>query len=671
MVFARKQGVEGMARLLLKVCWNKEELTMTFTVVHPEPPPPLACAGQSVFSGRDSYSLILDAAGVVRALGGPAAEAERTRLLLGQDYLRQVRTFPCPKAEIAAVVEQGVRDLLAGRRHQFACDHECVRNPGRPCFRITGVRLDGPAGPLVFVQHENVSEAKRNERDLSLARFTLDHAADAIFWAGESGGFEYVNDQACAMLGYSAEELLKLSVWDVDTSMTRDLWKTAWEKCRTESVLLLESSSRSRDGRLLPVEVTVKHLVSGGKEFHCAYVRDISARRALEAQFRQAQKLEAVGRLAGGVAHDFNNLLTVISGYGDLLLERAELRESDRSLLQEMLAAAGRAAGLTKQLLLFSRKQLIQPAVIGLNPLLKQMGAMLRRLMGEDVTIELKDAADLGPIKADPGQVEQIVMNLALNARDAMPSGGHLTLETANMSVAEDGIPGPKRLPAGSWTVLRVRDNGAGMDEATLSHLYEPFFTTKEAGKGTGLGLSTVYGIVKQAGGHIFCHSEVGKGTSFTLLFPRCGEPAANAAPSGAEAKAGGHGTVLLVEDDANVRMLARLSLVGHGYAVIEAAQGSEAIRKAREKDFAFDAIVTDMVMPFMNGMDVIRQIRSRKPGLPALLMTGYLDAGISEADLRKEEIIFMQKPFQSADLLARVREAMKKPASPPAGQAA
>ena len=643
------------------------------TSAHPgstEPRLP-GCAGDLFFSGRDSYSILLDEKGTVRSIDGHAADVARTRSLLGQDYLLQVRTFPCPRSEVASILEQGVKDLLSATKKHFSYEHVCVRDPGRPCFRISGMRLEGPDGAQVLLMHENVSAAKRNESDLSLARFTLDHAADAIFWAGESGGFEYVNDQACALVGCPREELLRLHVWDVDTSITRDHWKSAWEKCRTENVLQFESTTKARDGRMIPVEVSVKHLRTQGREFHCAYVRDISARRLLESQLRQAQKLDAVGRLAGGVAHDFNNLLTVINGYSDLLLERATLRDSDRSLLQEILAAGSRGAALTHQLLAFSRKQLIQPAMIDLNLLLKQVLSMLKRLLGENIAIDISARDELGRIKADPGQIEQVVMNLAVNARDAMPGGGRLTLETANLSVTDDGIPGPKRLPAGSWVALRVRDTGSGMDEEVQSHLFEPFFTTKEAGKGTGLGLSTVYGIVKQAGGHIFCHSEVGKGTSFTLLFPRGeGSTAAAAAPK-AEAKAPSRETVLLVEDDANVRMLARLGLVSQGYIVLEAPNGSEALKLARDRGFKVDFLVTDMFMPFMNGMDLIHTLRELKPGLPAILMTGYLDPGVTEAELKKQDIGFLQKPFQSRQLAGMVREALDRGRSGMIGHAA
>ena len=510
-----------------------------------------------------------------------------------------------------------------------------------------------------------VAKTLRDQERLSrLARFAIDQAAEAIFWAQEQGKFVYVNDAACRLLGYTSAELLQMSVWDVDTGLKAEAWRGAWEQAKKEEVMRLESTCRARDGRLIPVEITIKHLEAEGTQFTCAYVRDVSARKQLEDQFRQAQKLEAVGRLAGGIAHDFNNLLTVINGYSSLLLDRLPATSTDRSALLEVAQAGTRAAALTRQLLAFSRKQVIQPVVLDLNQVLAGMGKMLTRLLGEDILVNIRTDRELGKIKADPGEIEQVVMNLSVNARDAMRDGGKLTLETINVDLVDEHLGAHLGLRKGRYVLLSISDTGCGMDAETQSHLFEPFFTTKEQGKGTGLGLSTVYGIVSRSGGRISCQSEVGRGTTFAIMFPQCEDPVEAAKGEAAPKAVRGAETILLAEDEMTVRTLARMVLERYGYRVIEAYDGREALKLASSHREPIDLLVTDMVMPGMNGLKLIQEFSPLHPGAGILVMSGYNDAGLSDTEIRRRGISYIQKPFLPQALATRVREILDRRAS-------
>jgi PAS domain S-box-containing protein len=514
-----------------------------------------------------------------------------------------------------------------------------------------------PGGALTLPDQERADD----ERILRLARFTIDQAAEAIFWSVEDGHFEYVNQAACRLLGYTPSELLKLRVWDIYNGLTPETWYGRVAQVK-ESVIREESAScRHRDGRLIPVEVTVKYLEAEGKQFMCAYVRDITSRRLLEDQFRQAQKLEAVGRLAGGIAHDFNNLLTVINGYSSLLLDRLTPGNPDRSALSEISTAGSRAAALTRQLLAFSRKQVIQPVVLNLNTLLMGLGKMLTRLLGEDIEVNIRTDRDLGMIKADPGQIEQVLMNLSVNARDAMPEGGKLAIETLNVELNSGHLGVQPTLPQGRYVMLTVSDTGCGMDEKTLSHLFEPFFTTKETGKGTGLGLSTVYGIITRAGGSVSCQSAAGKGTTFVMLLPRCEEGDETPAAKPQRPSSRGSETILLVEDDPTVRTLTRVVLERYGYKVLEAWNGQEALKRTIDCPSSIDLLVTDVVMPGMNGLNLIEEFAPKFPDANILIMSGYTQTGITDTEIRRKGLSYIQKPFAPEALAARVREILDR----------
>jgi signal transduction histidine kinase/ActR/RegA family two-component response regulator len=377
-----------------------------------------------------------------------------------------------------------------------------------------------------------------------------------------------------------------------------------------------------------------------------------------EEQLRQAQKLEAVGRLAGGVAHDFNNLLTVILSYSHLLLEEAAPGEATRSELQEIQRAGNRAAELTRQLLAFSRQQVLEPRVLDLNRIISGLDKMLRRLIGEDIDLVTHPSSGLGMVQADPGQIEQVIMNLAVNARDAMPGGGKLTIETGNVELGEEYTALRGDLRPGHYAMLAVSDTGCGMSAEVKARIFEPFYTTKEKGKGTGLGLSTVHGIVKQSEGHIEVYSEPGHGTTFKIYLPRVEAAEEMTAVAGVTtARLEGTETVLVVEDEMSIRRLIGRSLRARGYRVLEANDGSEAIAHCERRSPRVDLLITDVVMPMMSGPELVLRVTAGCPGLKVLFISGYTDRALIHQGLRHDGSAFLQKPFTPETLARKVRE--------------
>jgi len=393
-------------------------------------------------------------------------------------------------------------------------------------------------------------------------------------------------------------------------------------------------------------------------------VEDRAKHRLLEEQLRQSQKMEAIGRLAGGVAHDFNNLLTVISGYTQLMLVRMPPGNDLRTEVEEVAKAGERAASLTSQLLAFSRKQILAPAVLNLNETVSETKNLLERLIGEDVEFAAVLDPDLGNAKADPGQIQQVIMNLAVNARDAMPRGGKLTVSTGNVVLDERYVKENPGSQAGPHVFLSVSDTGSGMDQKTLSHLFEPFFTTKEQGKGTGLGLSTVYGIVKQSGGSIWVSSELGRGTTFRLYLPRVDQPvepvrktgvAPAAAPKGTE-------TVLLVEDEEAVRKLTHAILSRKGFKVLVAGDGQEALETLQRHEGPVHLLLTDVVLPRMGGREIALQVTKLRPEIKVLFTSGYSERAFVENGILEPGIVLLSKPFTPEELLRKVREVLETP---------
>jgi PAS domain S-box-containing protein len=473
-----------------------------------------------------------------------------------------------------------------------------------------------------------------------------------------------VNASAVREYGYSEEELLGMTVADICPAEDVPALRATIAAAPRELRRLSGSRHRRKDGSLMDAEVTVLPIqFDGNPNAELVLVNDITERRRLETRLRQAQKMEAVGQLAGGVAHDFNNLLTVITSYSGLLLGDLPAESPMREDVEQVAEAARRAATLTRQLLAFSRQQVLRPQVLSLNGVVTDLEKMLRRLVREDIEIVTALDPELDAVKADPGQVEQLIVNLVVNARDAMASGGTLTIETANMVLDEAFVAwhSDTAMQPGPYVMLAVTDTGTGMSPEVQARLFEPFFTTKPPGQGTGLGLPTVYGIVKQSDGCIRVQSEVGKGTSFEVYLPRVA-----AAPEDypeEECEAGtlsGHETVLLVEDDKALRAVACRVMRKHGYQVIEAQDGREALEICGRSDGRIHIVVTDMVMPEMSGAELAQRIEARHPGIKVLLMSGYTRDATVRQSIMYEGSGFIEKPFTPDDLAAKMREVLE-----------
>jgi len=441
------------------------------------------------------------------------------------------------------------------------------------------------------------------------------------------------------------------------------------------AVPLFETQMTTSSGGCLTVEILLSaHGDNGLRAGILGIARDLTkskrAEEALihrEAQLQQAQKMEAIGQLAGGIAHDFNNLLTIITGYSQLVLSRLDSDDQLREDVEEIRKAAARAADLTQQLLAFSRRQMLSPKVLNLNAAVENVATMLQRLIGEDVHLVTVLDPDLGQVKADPGQIEQVLMNLAVNARDAMPTGGRLTIETANVEITEPVHTDDAALPAGRYAMLSVNDTGCGMDVKTRSRIFEPFFTTKGQGKGTGLGLSTVYGIVKQSGGYILVNSKAGHGTTFKIYLPLVDEPVELCEiEKPAVASLHGTETVLLVEDEPTVRVLIRDTLRQFGYTVLEARHGVEA-QLIYGQHLRIDLLITDVVMPQMSGRELADRLLETDPHLKILFMSGYTESAVIDHGVTGSSTTFIQKPFTPEGLARQVREILDaRMTSPP-----
>jgi nitrogen-specific signal transduction histidine kinase/CheY-like chemotaxis protein len=389
--------------------------------------------------------------------------------------------------------------------------------------------------------------------------------------------------------------------------------------------------------------------------------QDVTEHKQLGQQLIQAQKMEAVGRLAGGVAHDFNNLLTIINGYAALLSEETSTEDPRRARLKEILMAGERAASLTRQLLAFSRRQVLEPRVLNLNSVLADIEKMLRRLIGEDVELVSTLKPDVGRVKVDPGQIEQVIMNLALNARDAMPEGGKLLIETSNVEIDEKYVRSHSPMMPGKYVMVAVSDTGCGMDLDTQAHIFEPFFTTKEEGRGTGLGLATVYGIVKQSGGFIWVYSEPGRGSTFKIYLPFIEENVPKAKPAKVRTKqVKGSETVLVVEDEGGVRSLVCQTLASQGYKVLEAAGAAQALKISEQHTEPIHLLLTDVVMPQTDGKKLAMRLSTLHPETKVLYMSGYTDDAIVRHGILNVGTSFLQKPFLPRVLLLKIREVLK-----------
>jgi two-component system, cell cycle sensor histidine kinase and response regulator CckA len=499
----------------------------------------------------------------------------------------------------------------------------------------------------------------------------LDASPDAIITVDTDNKVLEFNTAAQKVLGWSDSRAICGRWPELMLALNRESKpKVARADCTFKISALdvgrrIEVIAQRADGSQFPAEITVSPVQLSSRKVYAVWLRDITEQRRLENQLWRSQKMEAVGRLAGGVAHDFNNLLTVITGYSDLVL--ASLAESDprRKNVEQILKAGERAASLTRQLLAFSRRQVLAPQPLDLNAVVLNLDKMLRRLIGEDIEVLNVLAPDLWTVKADPGQVEQVLMNLAVNARDAMPEGGKLTIETANARI--DGQTARRHdppMPAGDYVMLAVSDDGCGMDQETQNLVFEPFFTTKEEGKGTGLGLATVYGIVKQSGGFIWVYSERGCGASFKIYLPRiqdAKEPR-HSVSSKEMSPAKGTETLLVVEDEHAVRELVRGVLESAGYTVLLASRGDEAIQIATAHRNVIDLLLTDVVMPQMGGRELANAIEKMDPKIKVVYMSGYAEKAIVHQGILEPGAVLIQKPFTPNGLVRKVREVLDKP---------
>jgi len=571
------------------------------------------------------------------------------------------------------IVQAAAANFASARSGRF--EFRCIAKDGRVVWVESNstviVNRKGQAlgrrGVLI-----DISERKQAEAALRRAeekyRSIFEHAIEGIYQSTPAGRFTSVNPAMGRILGYASQEelIIHRAEFDsrhfVDPDSCDNLKATLAEK---GVVVGFECEVFRKDLSKLWISQSIRAIRDerGNVLFHEGSVEDITERKSLEEQFRQAQKMEAVGKLAGGVAHDFNNLLTAIIGYSDMNLQHLRPGDPGRSDIEEIKKAGVRASALTRQLLAFSRKQILQPKVLDLNHTISEMHKMLQRLIGEDIQLETALDSGLGRVKADPGQVEQVLLNLAVNARDAMPDGGKVTIETANVDLDEQYARNHVTVKPSPHVMVAMSDTGCGMDKQTQAHIFEPFFTTKAVGQGTGLGLSTVYGIVKQSGGSIWVYSEVGKGTTIKIYFPRVDqeirEPDRTTVlaelPRGIE-------TILLAEDDETVRRMTNAVLTTLGYHVLEADNGEAALLICERFDQPISLLLTDVVMPEMNGCELARRVAAMRPSVRVLYMSGYAPNAIVQHGVLDGSLSFLQKPFMPTALAQKVREVLDKP---------
>ena len=560
-------------------------------------------------------------------------------------------------------------------RHYLETGEARIIGIGR---EVTGLRKDGGTVPLDLAVAEFVLHGRRHFtgtlRDLTAQRaleaqvaregrlntMMMEALPGFVFLIDAGQRLVRWNKAVERLSGYGADEVGRMSPFDLVAPDDRDAVTAAMREVLDKGHGEVEAHFQSRDGTLTPYFFSGVRLVADGVPQVLGIGVDVSERRALEAQLRQSQKMEAFGQLAGGVAHDFNNLLTIIAGYTEVVLSMLGPDDPMRESVRAIGEAGERAASLTRQMLAFSRQSVLAPQVVDLNVTVTETEKLLRRLIGEDVTLTTVLEPNLRRVRVDPTPLGQVVMNLAVNARDALPTGGRLTIETRNVDLDEHYVSSHAEALSGPHVLLAVSDTGTGMPPEVKARIFEPFFTTKGTGHGTGLGLAVVHGIIRQSGGRVEVYSEPGLGTTFKMYFPAAARvegsasrlTAASASPEGTE-------TVLLVEDEDGVRALATLSLQRFGYTVLPAVDGREALRIAAGRDAPVDLLVTDVVMPGMGGGAVAEQLRQRHPALKVLFLSGYTDDAVVRHGILHETVAFLQKPFSPLSLARKVREVL------------
>lgn len=540
-----------------------------------------------------------------------------------------------------------------------SAEMRAIRRDGKtvPVY-VVAAPIDGYSRPATLVAFSDLTE---RERATALLRSVLDSVGDAILTINAMGIVTSANRATERLFGYVESNLIggHISVLMPEHSREYNQFFEYFLKTGVSHGIGIgrEVECCRKDGTTFPAELTVSEFSIDGERNFTGVVRDLTDRRLLEEQFRQAQKMEAVGRLAGGIAHDFNNLLTVINGYTDLLLAGLSTDAPMHRPLVAVLDAGERAARLTQQLLAFSRKSVVEPRLVDLNELVTESASLLRRLIGEDVELSVITSPTPARVILDPGQLEQVLLNLAVNARDAMPTGGRLTIESTAVEIDSNMLRSTPNLLAGKYASLRVTDTGCGIGTEVVDKIFEPFFTTKGLGKGTGLGLAVVHGVVQQSGGTVTVESAVGAGTTFTVFLPAATDTESGIAPEVTRVGPHGNETVLVVEDEDAVRTLVQVALEGKGYTVLTASDGKEALSRLNEFTNTIDLLVTDVIMPGLSGRELAEAARSMRPGLRVLYMSGYTDDALDRHGMQGTDNQFIQKPFTPLSLARRVRE--------------
>jgi two-component system, cell cycle sensor histidine kinase and response regulator CckA len=530
---------------------------------------------------------------------------------------------------------------------------------------VVGSYKPANTGTIHYAIDEYRKEQQRQTAEGTLRKLwrAVEQSADLVMITDREGVIEYVNPAFESLTGYSPGELMGQTPRVLKSGQqSSEIYKELWQTILSGNVYRCTMVNRKKNGDVFVAEKTITPLRDGdGRITHfISNDRDITDRRRMENQIQQAQKMDAVGRLAGGVAHDFNNLLMVISSYAELMLDSLAPQHPLRHSVDEIQKASRRAADLTRQLLAFGRKQMQSLHLLDLNAIIEDFNKMLPRLIGEDIELVFVPGEKLGKVKADPVQIEQILMNLVANARDAMPKGGKLVIETASVRLDDAYVQEHSIVPPGEYVLLTVSDSGLGIEPEHLSHIFEPFYTTKEEGKGTGLGLATVYGIVKQNSGFIWVYSEPGLGTTFKIYLPRARQAKLSLQPpSAVEGCPRGCETLLLAEDEAAVRQSIREFLTLNGYIVLEAKNGTEALTLARAYEGTIDLMITDVVMPEMSGAQLAAELASGRPDMKVLFVSGYAETTVLRHGAIDVTSRFLQKPFSLKALARKIREVL------------
>jgi PAS domain S-box-containing protein len=592
---------------------------------------------------------------------------------VGENYLTVCDEASGADSFEAKDAAAGIRAVLSGETLSFSLEYPCHRKTERMWFLMSVTPLAGTESAGAVIMHVDVTDRRGAQRRLeeSEAQYLLllNSTAEGIYRLDVNGVCTFCNPTAARLLGcQNPGQIVGRSAHEHHHGRRPDGTRFPMHECKVHPLERVNEGAHAddevffrADGSQFPVEYW-SYPILDGPDIAGTVVTflDITRRRNLEAQFLQSQKMEAVGTLAGGVAHDFNNALQVILTYGELLHERLTHDPVGTEHNEQILRAGLRATVLTRQLLAVSRKQILRPVFLDLSTATSEIEEMLRRTIGEDITLTINRYANVGTIQADRGQIQQILINLAINARDAMPSGGELVISSSNFNIAANDVAPREYMVAGKYAMLSVRDTGAGIDQATQARIFEPFFTTKELGKGTGLGLSTAYGIVKQSKGYIVVDSEVGKGTEFRLFFPIVAGAADSILPPDlVQRPLRGSETILVVEDEDPLRMVVSDTLRAHGYTVLHARNGIEAIEAANAFAADIDLLLTDVILPGLSGRAVADRLQASRPSMKVIYMSGYTDEFIARHGIIDPEISLLEKPFPISLLLLTLRETL------------